>query len=211
MVTTFSCERPSRFITKASQHLWREIAKNKTPKGNDTIYKGFYEGWFCAPCAEFKTEDQYYTPEGSETPYCLIHERPLDKVAEESYFFRLSDYDEFLIDLIEGDAGLVRPEARRNEVLSFIRGGLQDLSISRQKTSVSWGIPVPDDEDHVMYVWLDALSNYITAIGYGNEEKASVGFEKYWPAMHLVGKESCDSIQFTGFHFSRRQDCRYQK
>lgn len=171
------------------QHLWREIAKNKTPKGNDTIYKGFYEGWFCAPCAAFKTEDEYVMPEGSETPNCLIHERSLDKVSEESYFFRLSDYDEFLIRTIENDAGLVRPEARRNEVLSFIRGGLQDLSISRLKTSVSWGVPMPDDEDHVMYVWLDALSNYITALGYGNEERSSVGFEKYWPAVHLVGKD----------------------
>ncbi len=171
-------------------HLWQEIAKNKTPKGNDTIYKGFYEGWFCAPCAEFKNEDQFYTPEGSETPNCLIHERPLDKVAEESYFFRLSDYDEFLIDLIGSDASLVRPEARKNEVLSFVRGGLQDLSISRQKSSVSWGIPVPGDENHVMYVWMDALTNYITAIGYGNSEKTSVGFEKYWQnVVHLVGKD----------------------
>ena len=178
------------FHYEGVQHLWREIAKNKTPKGNDTIYKGFYEGWFCAPCAEFKTEEQYYTPEGSDVPHCIIHERPLDKVAEESYFFRLSNYDEFLIDLIEKNAGLVRPEARRNEVLSFIRGGLQDLSISRQKASVSWGVPVPDDENHVMYVWLDALSNYITAIGYGNAERASVGFEKYWQnAVHLVGKD----------------------
>ena len=178
------------FHYEGVQHLWREIAKNKTPKGNETIYKGFYEGWFCAPCAEFKTEDQYDLPEGSDVPNCLIHERPLDKVSEESYFFRLSDYDEFLIDLIESDVGLVRPESRRNEVLSFIRGGLQDLSISRQKSSVSWGIPVPDDENHVMYVWLDALSNYITAIGYGNAEKASVGFEKYWQnAVHLVGKD----------------------
>lgn len=178
------------FHYEAARHFWREIAKNKTPKGNDTIYKGFYEGWFCAPCAEFKTEEQYFIPEGSDLPLCLIHERPLDKVAEESYFFRLSDYDEFLIDLIEGDAGLVRPEGRRNEVLSFIRGGLQDLSISRLKSSISWGVPVPGDEDHVMYVWLDALSNYITAIGYGNEEKASVGFEKYWQnAVHLVGKD----------------------
>jgi len=172
------------------QHLWSEIARNKTPKGNDTIYKGFYEGWFCPPCAEFKTEEQYFTPEGTDVPHCLIHERPLDKVAEESYFFRLSDYDEFLIDLIEKDAGLVRPEARRNEVLSFVRGGLQDLSISRQRSSVAWGVPVPDDDDHVMYVWLDALSNYITALGYGNVEKASVGFEKYWQnAVHLVGKD----------------------
>ncbi len=178
------------FHYEGVQHLWREIAKNKTPKGNPAIYKGFYEGWFCAPCAEFKTEDQCFTPEGSDVPYCLIHERPLDKVAEESYFFRLSDYDDFLIDLIETDTNLVRPDARRNEVLSFVRGGLQDLSISRQKSSVSWGIPVPDDEDHVMYVWLDALSNYITALGYGNAEKASVGFEKYWQnAVHLVGKD----------------------
>jgi len=177
------------FHYEAVQHLWREIAKNKTPKDNDAIYKGFYEGWFCAPCAEFKTDEQYYTPEGSETPHCPIHERPLDKVAEESYFFRLSDYDEFLIDVIENTAGLVRPDARKNEVLSFVRSGLQDLSISRQKSSVSWGVPVPDDDEHVMYVWLDALSNYITAIGYGNDERASVGFEKYWPAVHLVGKD----------------------
>lgn len=177
------------FHYEGVQHLWREIAKSKTPKGNDAIYKGFYEGWFCAPCAEFKTEDQSYTPEGSDTPHCLIHERSLDKVAEESYFFRLSDYDEWLIETIEGDDSLVRPDARRNEVLSFVRGGLQDLSISRMKTSVSWGVPVPDDDEHVMYVWLDALSNYITAIGYGNKDRASVGFKKYWPAVHLVGKD----------------------
>jgi methionyl-tRNA synthetase/methionyl-tRNA synthetase C-terminal region/beta chain len=172
------------------QHLWREIAKNKTPKGNDTIYKGFYEGWFCAPCAAYKLEDEYYIPEGSEIPFCLIHERVLDKISEESYFFRLSDYQDLLIELIEGDAGLVRPEARRNEVLSFVRGGLQDLSISREKKSVSWGVPVPGDENHVMYVWLDALSNYITALGYGNERDGAVGFDKYWRnATHIVGKD----------------------
>jgi methionyl-tRNA synthetase len=177
------------FHYESVQYLWREIAKNKTPKGNDAIYKGFYEGWFCAPCAAYKTEDEYYTPEGSDIPFCLVHERALDKVSEESYFFRLSDYDEFLIDLIEKDPKIVRPEARRNEVLSFVRRGLQDLSISRLKTSVAWGVPVPDDEDHVMYVWLDALSNYITAIGYGNDRNGAAGFEKYWPAMHLVGKD----------------------
>ena len=178
------------FHYEGVQHLWREIAENKTPRGNDNIYKGFYEGLFCAPCAAFKNEDEYYTPEGTETPYCLIHERPLDKVSEESYFFRLSDYDEFLIDLIESDAGLVRPESRRNEVLAFVKGGLQDLSISRQRSSVSWGVPVPDDENHVMYVWLDALSNYITAIGYGNSERAALSIKTYWQnAMHLVGKD----------------------
>lgn len=169
-------------------HLWQEISKNKTPKGSDTIYKGFYEGWFCAPCAEFKTEDEYILEQGADVPLCRIHERPLDKVSEESYFFRLSDYDETLIELIEGNPDLVRPEARRNEVLSFIRSGLQDLSISREKSSVSWGIPVPGDENHIMYVWLDALSNYITAMGYGNSERN--GLDTYWQnSFHLVGKD----------------------
>jgi methionyl-tRNA synthetase len=178
------------FHYEGVQRLWQEISANKTPKGNDTIYKAFYEGWFCAPCAAYKMEDEYYVPEGSDVPYCLIHERPLDKINEESYFFRLSDYEEFLIQTIEENPDLVRPEARRNEVLAFVRRGLQDLSISRLKSSVSWGIPVPGDENHVMYVWLDALSNYITAIGYGNDERRSIGFEKYWQnVMHVVGKD----------------------
>ena len=178
------------FHYEGVQNLWREIAKGKTPNGNPNIYKAFYRGWFCAPCAEYKTEEQYYLPEGSEIPHCPIHERPLDEVAEESYFFNLSDYQPFLLDLIEKDPDIIKPEARRNEVLSFVRGGLQDLSISRKKSSVSWGVPVPDDDEHVMYVWLDALSNYITAIGYGNAEKAAVGFVKYWQnATHLVGKD----------------------
>ncbi len=177
------------FHYEAVQHLWREIAKSKTPKGNDPIYKGFYEGWFCAPCAAFKTEDEYNLPKGADVPNCLIHERPLDKVSEESYFFRLSDYDETLLEIIEREPQKIRPESRRNEVIAFIKRGLQDLSISRERRSVSWGIPVPGDENHVMYVWLDALSNYITAIGYGNTERENVGLERYWPAMHLVGKD----------------------
>jgi len=178
------------FHYEAVQNLWRKISENKTPKGNETIYKGFYEGWFCPNCAEFKTETEYELREDEDVPLCLIHERPLDKVSEESYFFRLSDYDEFLLETIENNPNLVRPESRRNEVLSFIRGGLQDLSISREKKSVSWGVPVPDDENHVIYLWVDALSNYITAIGYGNEERKNVGFEKYWQTVtHLVGKD----------------------
>jgi len=177
-----------KFHYEGVQHLWREILKNKTPKGNSPIYKGFYEGWFCAPCAAFKLEDEYYTVEGSDIPLCKIHERPLDKVSEESYFFRLSDYGDELLRIIEEKPERIRPEARRNEVISFIKSGLQDLSVSREKKSVSWGMPVPDDENHVMYVWLDALSNYITAIGYGNSEKT--GFDKYWQNVtHLVGKD----------------------
>ncbi len=172
----------------AVQNLWRKISENKTPKGNPTIYKGFYDAWFCAACAEFKTGKEYELPDGEDAPQCLIHETVLDKVSEESYFFRLSDYEATLLETIEKNPELIRPEARRNEVTSFIKGGLQDLSISREKKSVSWGVPVPDDANHVMYVWLDALSNYITAIGYGNSEKS--GFEKYWQnAVHIVGKD----------------------
>jgi methionyl-tRNA synthetase len=203
------------FHYEAVQHLWREIAKSKTPKGNDPIYKGFYEGWFCAPCAAFKGEDEYYTPDGSDCPYCIIHERPLDKVSEESYFFRLSDYGDELLRIIDEKPGRIRPDARRNEVVAFIKQGLQDLSISRVKSSVSWGIPVPDDENHTMYVWLDALSNYITAIGYGLSDSAffnqkhieekdqeharnkiaenkadEITFDAYWSNVtHLVGKD----------------------
>ena len=176
------------FHYEAVQTLWREISANKTPKGNETIYKGFYDAWFCAACAEFKTEKEYELRDGENAPRCLVHETVLDKVSEESYFFRLSDYGETLLDTIEKNPDLIRPEARKNEVVSFINSGLQDLSISREKKSVSWGVPVPEDANHVMYVWLDALSNYITAIGYGNSEKS--GFEKYWQnATHLVGKD----------------------
>ena len=178
----------SEFHYEGVQNLWRKIAENKTPKGNSTIYKGFYEAWFCPNCAEFKTETDYELRSGEEIPRCLIHEKPLDLVKEESYFFRLSDYGETLLQIIEENPEKLRPEARKNEVVAFIKQGLQDLSISREKKSVAWGIPVPTDENHVMYVWLDALSNYITAIGYGNSVKK--GFDKYWSnANHLVGKD----------------------
>jgi methionyl-tRNA synthetase len=179
------------FHYEGVSELWRKVAKAKTPKGNDAIYKGHYEGWFCAPCAAYKTEDEYEKPKvEGEPPLCLIHERPLDRVSEESYFFRLSDYDEALLSVFESRPDFVRPESRRNEVISFVRGGLQDLSVSRLKTSVSWGVPVPDDPAHTMYVWFDALTNYITAIGYGNKEREqAIGFEKFWPALHLVGKD----------------------
>jgi methionyl-tRNA synthetase len=167
--------------------LWRTVAKAKTPKGNEAIYKGHYEGWFCAACAAYKTEDEY---QKGDPPTCLIHDTSLDRISEESYFFRLSDYAEALLDVFESRPDFIKPESRRNEVISFVRGGLQDLSISRLKTSVSWGVPVPDDPAHTMYVWFDALTNYITAIGYGNETRQrAVGFEKFWPAMHLVGKD----------------------
>src|SRR5438128_12548376 len=171
--------------------FWRRVAKAKTPKGREALYKGHYEGWFCAACAAYKTEDEYAksaTPE--EPPTCLIHETKLDRVSEESYFFRLSDYDQALLGLYESRPDFVQPDARRNEVRSFVQSGLQDLSVSRLRSSVSWGVPVPDDPNHTMYVWFDALTNYITAIGFGNEQQQrAVGFEKFWPALHLVGKD----------------------
>jgi len=179
----FHCEGVSEF--------WRRVAKAKTPKGRDALYKGHYEGWFCAACAAYKTEDEYLKPASpDDPPTCLVHETKLDRISEESYFFRLSDYDEALLGLYEARRDFVQPDARRNEVRSFVRGGLQDLSVSRLKSSVSWGIPVPEDPDHTMYVWFDALTNYITAIGWGNEQQEqAVGFEKFWPALHLVGKD----------------------
>lgn len=171
--------------------FWRRVARSKTPKGNDAIYKGHYEGWFCAACAAYKTEDEYAaSAEPGGVPTCLVHETKLDRVSEHGYFFRLSDYDEALLSLYETRADFVRPDVRKNEVKSFVKGGLQDLSISRLKSSVSWGVPVPDDPEHTMYVWFDALTNYITAIGFGNEHQdKKIRFNKYWPGLHLVGKD----------------------
>ena len=171
--------------------FWRRVAESKTPKGRECIYKDYYEGWFCAACAEFKTEDQYAKPDREgDPPLCLVHDTPLDRVSEEGYFFRLSDYGDALLELYESRPDFVRPESRRNEVISFVRAGLQDLSISRQKKSVGWAIPVPDDPDHTVYIWFDALTNYITALGWGNDERRRREFfDKFWPGTHLIAKD----------------------
>ncbi len=195
------------FHYEAVQNFWRRMAANKTPKGRDNIYKGHYQGWFCAPCAAYKSDEELYTPEGTDVPHCLVHEKPLDRVSEESYFFRLSDYDEYLLKTIENNAELVQPSSRRNEVISFIKRGLQDLSISRERKSVAWGVPVPEDDDHVMYVWVDALSNYITALGYGSDHDQSPGFEKFWGnVMHLVGKDILRFHTIYWFSFLKAAD-----
>ncbi|HYN85420.1 MAG TPA: methionine--tRNA ligase [Pyrinomonadaceae bacterium] len=182
------------FHYEGAAHFWRRVAATKTPKGRDAIYTDFYEGWFCAACATFKTEEEIIEPkEEGGPPRCPVHETPLDRVSEESYFFRLSDYDEALLALYDARPDFVRPEARRNEVISFVRAGLQDVSISRLKSSVSWAIPVPDAPDHSIYVWFDALINYITALGYGSDvRRKEVGeelLEKFWPGTHLIGKD----------------------
>ena len=158
----------------AVQELWRVLEE----RGH--IYKGDYEGWFCGYCNEYRDVEQ-----DVDNPLCPLHDRPLDRVAEESYFFRLSNFQAPLIELYDSRPDFVQPDARRNEVRSFVAGGLKDLSISR--VSVKWGIPVPNDPKHTIYVWLDALSNYITALGWGNDHYKE--FERYWPALHLVGKD----------------------
>lgn len=179
------------FHYEGVSELWRRVARARTPKGREPIYKGHYEGWFCASCATFKTEDEYIKPESEgDPPRCLEHLVPLDRVSEESYFFRLSDYAERLLEFYESHPDFVRPETRRNEVMSFVRGGLQDLSVSRLRSSVGWAIPVPDDPEHTIWIWFDALPNYVTALGFGEAERESrMGFDKFWPAAHLLGKD----------------------
>jgi methionyl-tRNA synthetase len=145
------------------------------------IYKSKYEGWYCTPCEAFWTERQL--SEGS----CPDCKRPVELVAEESYFFKMSKYADRLMEYIENNPHFIQPVSRKNEMINnFLRPGLEDLCVSR--TTFRWGIPVPFDPNHVIYVWLDALSNYITALGYptGDEEK----FRVYWPAdVQLIGKE----------------------
>jgi len=145
------------------------------------IYKGSYTGQYCV-------SDEAYVdgPPGTPCPDCG---RITETVSEENYFFKLSAFERKLLEFYEANPGFMGPESTRREVISFVRGGLKDLSVSR--TSFSWGIPVPGDEKHVIYVWLDALANYITALGYGSDDPADQArFAKFWPAdMHLIGKE----------------------
>lgn len=145
------------------------------------IYKGEYEGWYCTPCESFWTESQLVD---GKCPDCG---REVELTKESSYFFRLSKYQDRLIKLIENNPDFLQPKSRQNEMLNnFLRKGLQDLAVSR--TSFKWGIPVPFDKDHVIYVWIDALTNYITALGYMGDDTTL--FDKYWPAdIHMMGKE----------------------
>ena len=145
------------------------------------IYKGHYEGLYCTPCETFFTESQL---KDGKCPDCG---REVNNVKEESYFFRLSKYQDRLIKHIEENDDFISPSSRKNEMLNnFLRPGLEDLCVSR--TSFKWGIPVEFDTDHVVYVWIDALSNYISALGYSSDDDSD--FKKYWPAdIHVVGKE----------------------
>jgi len=147
--------------------------------GNGDIYLGEYEGWYCVPDEAYWTEMQL---EGGNCPTCG---RPVEKRKEPSYFFRLSKYQDRLLRYYEENPRFIRPESRRNEVVAFVTGGLNDLSVSR--TSLTWGIPVPDAPGHVIYVWYDALTNYVTGLGY---PRPTPEFSTFWPAdMHMVGKD----------------------
>ena len=158
---------------KAVQKIFRQLYEQ------GDIYKGSYEGWYCTPCESFFTELQL---KDGNCPDCG---RPVEKTCEEAYFFKLSKYQDWLIRYIEEHPDFIQPASRKNEMINnFLKPGLQDLCVSR--TSIKWGIPVDFDPKHTVYVWLDALTNYITALGYGNDEL----YRKFWPAdLHLVGKE----------------------
>jgi methionyl-tRNA synthetase len=146
------------------------------------VYKGRYTGQYCV-------FDELYVDAATPGAPCPECGRPTETVSEENYFFKLSAFEQKLLRHYSDNPDFIRPETRRNEVVAFVRNGLRDLSISR--TTVKWGIPVPDDPEHVIYVWLDALSNYVTAIGFGSlEQSDQQRFEKFWPAdVHMVGKE----------------------
>lgn len=157
----------------------QEIFKKLYDQGD--VYKDSYEGLYCTPCESFWTETQLVN---GNCPDCG---RPVEKAKEEAYFFKMSKYADRLIQYIEEHPDFIQPESRKNEMLNnFLRPGLQDLCVSR--TSFTWGIPVSFDEKHVIYVWIDALSNYITALGYGQENQEL--YKKFWPAdVHLIGKD----------------------
>jgi methionyl-tRNA synthetase len=161
----------------AAQEIWRRVA------ANGDIYKGDYEGWYC-------TVDEIFVPEtqlvDGKCPTCGSK---VERLKEESYYFRLSKYQQPLLDFYAANPDFLQPAFRLNEIRTFVEGGLQDLSISR--TSFHWGIAVPDDPKHVMYVWFDALTNYLTALGFGSDDAAAPErIERFWPNVtHLVGKE----------------------
>ena len=157
------------------QELWKKI------EARGDLYLGTYEDWYCVGCESFKTEKELLPGN-----VCPLHNKAVERVKEETYFFRLSRWEKPLLDFYERHPGFVQPDVRRNEVVSFVAAGLRDLSCSR--TSFRWGIPVPGNSKHVMYVWFDALTNYLSALG-----KEGDPLRRFWPpsgtAVHVVGKD----------------------
>jgi methionyl-tRNA synthetase len=150
------------------------------------VYAGEFEALYCVGCEEFKPKSEIVDGEGAfeGQKVCAIHSKPLELLQEKNYFFKMSAFQDRLLALYEERPDFVQPASARNEVIAFVQQGLEDLSISR--TSFDWGIPIPWDSSHVTYVWFDALLNYVTAIGYGQDDEE---FQRRWPANHLVGKD----------------------
>ena len=166
--------------TTQDRHKKSVLAMLKKMQEKGDIYLGEYEGWYCTPCEAYWTETQLM--EGNLCPDCG---RETAKLKESSYFFKMSKYQDAILEHINNHPDFIRPESRRNEIISFIKEGLRDLSISR--INFSWGIPMEENPKHVIYVWVDALTNYLSALGYFDEESDK---KKYWPAdFHLVGKD----------------------
>jgi len=165
---------------KSVQTLWKRM------EDNGDIYLDDYEDWYCVGCESFKTEKELL-----EGNLCPIHQEPVERIKERSYFFRLSNYTQPLLDFYDAHPDFVRPDARFNEVKAFVKEGLRDLSISR--TSFRWGVPVSDDPEHVVYVWLDALTNYISALGGPVAEGVAPLYDEFWTSAqtitHIVGKD----------------------
>jgi methionyl-tRNA synthetase len=177
--------------TRRVQEFWQSL------HDAGHVYRGSYEGPYCVGCEEFKVEDELLPdPEGGTdesgkpVKLCPIHSRPVEWLAESNYFFKMSEYGDRLLAFYEDNPDFIQPASARNEVLAFVRGGLKDLSISR--SSFDWGIPIPWDDEHVLYVWIDALLNYVSALGGPGTEAnpADPLFAEFWPAdVHLVGKD----------------------
>ena len=163
---------------KSVQYLWEELKKN------DDIYLSKYSGWYSVSDEAFYNEDEIEDLDNKKV--AISSKSPVEWVDEESYFFRLSKWEKALLEFYEKNPDFISPASRKNEVISFVKNGLKDLSVSRK--SFSWGIKVPNDDDHVIYVWLDALTNYISALNYPNKNDEL--YKKFWPAsVHLIGKD----------------------
>merc|ERR1711991_301740 len=163
---------------KTVQHLWNQLEKN------DDIYLSNYSGWYSVSDEAFYNEDEIEELDGKKI--ARSSKSPVEWIEEESYFFRLSKWEKPLLDYYEANPDFISPQSRKNEVISFVKSGLKDLSVSRK--SFSWSIPVPNNKNHVIYVWLDALTNYLSALNYPNTDDDL--FKKFWPAsIHLIGKD----------------------
>ena len=156
----------------------QEILQDLYDRGE--IYRDEYDGWYCVPCERFFTEKDL------SNGNCPLCGRPVQRVREANYFFKMSQYQDWLVEYIQAHPEFIQPEFRRNETLGFLRKPLQDLCISRPKSRLSWGIELPFDKDYVTYVWFDALVNYISAVGYRRDDAQ---FARRWPAVHLIGKD----------------------